>query len=68
MSHINQSNSSEQNLLGEPLKNLTNRLTPFKSHFGRLIKMVAPMAKIKQVFKVEKLTHNRRKPSKAFYT
>ena len=37
------------------LKNWTNHLTPFKCHFGRLIKMAAPMAKLKQIFKVEKL-------------
>ena len=55
MNHINKSNFIRAKFTQRTLKNLTNHLTPFKCHFGRLIKMVAPLAKIKQVFKVEKL-------------
>ena len=55
MNHINKSNFIRAKFTQRTLKNLSNHLTPFKCHFGRLIKMVAPFAKIKQVFKVEKL-------------
>ena len=54
INHINQSNLIRAKFTRITLKNWTNLLTPFKYHFGRLIKMAAPIAKIKQVFKVEK--------------
>ena len=55
INHIKQSNFIRAKFTQRTPKNWTNHLTPFKCHFRRLIKMVVPMAKIKQVFKVEKL-------------
>ena len=69
MNHIEQSNFIRAKFTRRTLKDWTNHLTPFKCHIGRLIKMAArPWQKWNKYLKWKSLTHNRRKPSKAFYT
>ena len=59
MNHINQSNLIRAKFTRITLKSWTNHLTPFKCHFGRLVKMAALIAKIQQVFKVGKFNPQR---------
>ena len=65
MNHINQSNFIQAKFTRRALKDWTNHLTPFKCHFERLNKMAATMAKINQVFEVEKLNPQQEETTKS---
>ena len=49
-------------------KKLNQSFNAFLMSFRKTDQNGGAQGKIKQVFKVEKLIHNRMKPSKAFYT
>ena len=67
LDHLNLSNFVRAKFTRRTLKDWTNHLTSFKFHFGRLIKIAAPMAKIKQVFKVEKLNPQQEETIKTLF-